>query len=101
LASKSQNAAQLSKDVLNSALSNIATIKQQAATRQNMLDQWAVNTSQSLGDLKSKFQALQSPVYQLPQAQQLGGLNTGVDSSGNYYPGTNGTDQTQKLPWQL
>jgi hypothetical protein len=87
---KGQAFLQKSQQLLNVGLNALNTIQQQVANRQSMLDQWAVNNSTNLNQLKANMQQVggfQAPgivsqnINTVPQGQ--------VNSSGQFYPGSN------------
>lgn len=80
--SKSTDLANLSKTLLDNALAKLQQAEQDITSRKSMLEQWAVNQSTNIGQLKSNLAAVSSYNPSLPQAQQFSGTPT--ISGGNY-----------------
>lgn len=78
--SKSQDLQNLSKDILNQAISAMNTAKTQLAEKQSALESWAMSNSQNVQQLAGN---LRNAYSMLPQAQQISGTPQ-VDSQGNF-----------------
>lgn len=91
--SKSQDLANMSKDLLNRALAQVDQIKQNSQNQYNALLGWAASNSQNIGQL-------QQNIAGIPQAI---GVPT-IDSGGNYVVptgyGANTNDQRQNQLFQ-
>lgn len=75
--------AQLSSQLLNNALQQIAAIDQDNRGRRDALEQWALNNSQNVQGLQSNLQSIGSINPTLPQAAPITGTPS-VDASGNF-----------------
>lgn len=101
---KSQDLANLSRDILNQGLSAIQMVQQQAANRQSALDSWAISNSTNLNQLKQNLQTVSTPEYQLPTARALpqmtwGGAVASAAPIGFGYSQSDTTRQRQLLPF--
>lgn len=83
---KSQDLASLSRDILNQAMSQLSTIQQQAANRQSMLEQWAVENSNNINQLKTNLKDVYGVQYSLPQTTSVVGTPQVTASGGIYVP---------------
>jgi hypothetical protein len=82
---KSQDLANLSRDLLDQAIQRTNQIEQQAMQRRQMLDQWAMGVSSEINQLRNNMQA----TYQFtPQYPQAGPLASGINLSGGNTGGT-------------
>jgi len=94
---KSQDLANLSKDIYNQALKRLDDVNSYAQQKQAALDQWAINQSTNINQVKQNLAAVSNVSYNQPQAQGLVGTPS-VDSSGNmitprFFGGTNEKDR--------
>lgn len=80
--SKSQDLNNLSKDLLNQAISRVNQIEQMAINRKQALDQWAMGVSENIGQLRTNMQSASQVNYDMPAAQRVAGAPQ-IDSSGN------------------
>ena len=94
-ATKGQNIVALGQQALDNAMNAINQVNANAQAQKNSLLQWAENNATTIQGLKSNMQQVFGNYNpQLPVAGNLPGLTGGaVGSSGNYYPGSNQTDQ--------
>lgn len=100
--SKSQDLQALSTNLLNVAMQNINNIQNQAQTKQAQLEEWAMNNSTTLGELKKNMSSIGA--FQAPglSYSQINGTPQ-VDSSGNISTqfkggvGSYSTDELKKL----
>lgn len=90
---KSVNTIQLGQAALNQAISMINQVSQNNAQKNAQLQQWAISNAKNISQLAQNMQGISA--YQAPtlSTQQLGGISNGaVGSNGQYYPGSNQTD---------
>lgn len=93
-AQKGQNMAQLSMQALNYALGQLNDINNQIAQRRAALDQWAINSAQTLQQAKSNLQDVanfQNPGISAPSLN--GGVNYGGPGSSVAPVGFSGSTQ--------
>lgn len=74
--SKSTDLANLSRSILDQSMQRLAQVEQDVRSRQGMLQEWAVNQSKTIGELKNNLAAVSQFSPQLPQAQQFSGTPT-------------------------
>lgn len=86
---KEQDIANLSKDLLNQALSAINNLNQYALNKRAALDQWAMGISDNIDQLKSNMQGTYNTNYSLPQPEYIYS-GPQIDSSGNISLNTSG-----------
>lgn len=94
---KSQDLASLSKDIYNQALKQLDDVNSYARDKQAALEQWAINQSTNINQVKQNLAAVSNVSYNQPQAQGIVGSPT-VDSSGNmvtprFFGGANTSDK--------
>ncbi len=70
---RGQDLQQLSTNVLNYAMQQIQQVNAQNMAQRSALEQWALNTSTSVGQVKDKMSQLGGVNYSMPQAQGLNG----------------------------
>lgn len=96
---KGQDLASLSQTLLNQALSEINFIKEQAAAKTQMLDQWAMNNASTIQQLQQNMAAVSGYNPTQPKAQpivgapQMSGGNIFAPSA--YASGGGGSVQTK------
>lgn len=91
--SKSTDLANLSKSLLDQAMQRLALVDQDSRSRASMLQEWAVNQSKSIGELKQNLAGIAGFSPQLPQASTFNG--TPQISGGNYNLPINWSSNTQ------
>lgn len=60
-ASKAQDKSQMAAQLLNQAMVQMQNIQQQAAQRQSALEQWAMNNSQNLAQIRQNLSSISDP----------------------------------------
>jgi len=80
--SKGQDLATLSQNLLNAALSELGRVQTEASNRRSALEQWALNNSNSIAQVKSNLQAVGAFQPNMPQSQPIVGQPS-VDAGGN------------------
>jgi hypothetical protein len=80
---KGQDLQQLSTNVLNYAMQEIARVNQENSSQRQALEQWALNTSTTISQVKDKMGAIGNVAINMPQANAINGMPT-VNSSGNF-----------------
>jgi len=80
---KSTDLTNLSKTLLENAINRLNTIDTEARSKQSALQEWAMNNSKTIGELKSNLANVSNYQANLPTAQQFSGTPT-VDSRGNF-----------------
>jgi hypothetical protein len=99
--SKATDLANLSKQLLNNAISRLSTIDQETANKRLMLDQWAMNNAKTIDSLKANLGAVAGYKAAMPGVNQINGTPT-VDASGNYsmpfFYGNSSEDRLKKIP---
>ena len=81
--SKSTDLANLSKSILDQAMTRLQSIQTNTTNLQNSLISWAENNATSIGQLKTNLQSILSVAPSLAGASTVNGTPT-VDSQGNY-----------------
>lgn len=89
---KSQDLANLTKDLLNQAMTALQNVQNQIAQRNQALDSWAISNAQNINQLKSNLQQVGTFKANLPQGQLTGG--TPQISGGNVYTPINWSTNT-------
>lgn len=79
---KAQDIQNLSRDILNRALSAMDQVNQESTSRRSALESWAISNSTNLNQLKQNLAGISQFTANIPQAQQIFGTPQ-VDSSGN------------------
>jgi len=79
---KSQDLQNLTKGILDQALTRLNQVEQDSRSRQAMLQEWAVNQSKTIGELQNNLAQVASFDPQMPQVNQFSGTPT--VSGGNY-----------------
>lgn len=74
--SKSTDLANLNKSLLDQAMARLQQAEADVNNRRGMLEEWAVNQSKSIGELKNNLAAVAQFNPQLPRAQQFSGTPT-------------------------
>lgn len=98
--SKGQDLASLSQNLLNIAIQKLNAAQQEASNRRAALEQWAMNNSQTIQQLRANMQGIQSYSPNLPQSQPIVGQPS-ISPGGSfnvpsaYYPGS-GTKEEEK-----
>lgn len=69
--SKSQDLASLSQNLLNVALQRLQTVQTEAANKRSALEQWAMNNSQNISQLKQNMGQVSQVSYNMPTAQPI------------------------------
>ena len=80
---KSTDLANLSKSILDQAMTKLQTIQDNTTNQTNSLISWAENNSKSISELKTNLQSILSVAPSLASASTVQGTPT-VDSQGNY-----------------
>jgi len=89
---KGQTLAEISMQLLTKAQTELTNIDTANANRKAALEQWAMNQSDTIGELKSNMQQISGYEAQPVQAQQFGNIGQPLGPSGNqtsYNPGKN------------
>lgn len=81
--SKSQDLQNLSRDILNQAISQMNQLQQYSIQKRQALDQWAMGVSENVNQLRTNMQSVQQFAPELPGFTPIAGTPT-VDSSGNF-----------------
>lgn len=89
---KSQDLANLTKDLLNQAMTALQNVQSQVNERNQALDSWAISNAQNINQLKSNLQQVGTFKANLPQGQLTGG--TPQISGGNVYTPINWSTNT-------
>ena len=79
---RDQDIAALSRSALDYARNQVLTLQAAATNRQSLLDQWAVNNSKTITELKTNLTAAKGTPVAAPTAQPLA-LNWATDVKGN------------------
>jgi len=79
---KSQDLANVSRDILTQAQNQLAQIDSDSKSRYQALEQWAINSSNSIAQLKQNMQGIQQYAPQMPGYSPMQG-SPQVDSRGN------------------
>lgn len=90
----------LSRQLLQNATQKMLMIQQESANKRSMLDQWAMNNSTTINQLKTNIAAIGS--YQSPGINQpniSGQLQTGAGGEANYVPTGYGFRNTAGQGW--
>jgi hypothetical protein len=96
---KGRDLAALSQNLLNQALAEINFIREQAANKQSMLDQWALNNATTIEQARANLEGVASEGFgQVNPAQPLGTLQLqggNITAPNTYVPG-GGTAPTEE-----
>lgn len=92
--SRGQDLASLSQNLLNVALQRLQTVQAEASNKQSALEQWAMNNSQNIGQLKQNLGQVSQVSYNHPTAQPILGAPQVDPRGGLFAPaGYGGTDE--------
>lgn len=80
---KGQDLASLSQNLLNVALQQLQTVQQEAQAKRQSLDQWAMNHSNDIGQLKNNLSQVSSTNYSMPTATAVNGQPAVAGGAGN------------------
>jgi hypothetical protein len=81
--SKSTDLANLSKEILNQAMTALQTVQANATNQQNSLISWAESNSKNINELKTNLQGITGNQPTLANASTFNGSPTTVDAQGN------------------
>jgi hypothetical protein len=81
--SKSTDLANLSKEILNQAMTALQTVQANATNQQNSLISWAESNSKNINELKTNLQGITGNQPTLANASTFNGSPTTVDARGN------------------
>lgn len=70
---RGQDLANLSQNLLNTALQQLAFVQQEASNRRTALEQWALSNADSIQEAKANLQGVSAFQPTLPQAQKIVG----------------------------
>jgi len=90
---KGQDLASLSQNLLNVALQQLQNVQAEAVNRKSALDQWAMNHSNDINQLKSNLSQVSTTNYTMPTAAPIGGISGTGTTAPSLFGFSNNTDQ--------
>jgi hypothetical protein len=95
---KSQDLANLSRNILTQAIARLQTIQRAAITQRQALDTWAINNSNTISQLKQNMQNVASISPTLPTIGKIAGIQgvLGLNAIDPTYYGRYSSDELEK-----
>ena len=75
--------ASLSQNLLNVALQQLQTVQVEASNKRSALEQWAMNKSNDIGQLKNNLAGVAQTNYAMPEARPVNGMPATSAGAGN------------------